>query len=78
VLVAILSHLGRSEEAAAAPRELLSLLSDPTPDSIRSMYERWNVGGELLERLMEGFARAGLDQDENQAGAISARLTPDS
>jgi serine/threonine protein kinase len=59
-LTAVLGHLGRVEEAAAAVEELRSQMPDPTPQAIRAMYERWNVRGELLESLMEGLAEAGL------------------
>lgn len=58
--MAILGHVGRTAEAAAALDELNSLLADPTPSAVRTTYEGWNVRGELLESLMEGLAKAGL------------------
>lgn len=63
VLVAILSHLGRTDEAAAALRELQSLLSDSTPAAIRAMYERFTLRGDLLAALMTSLAKAGLAGD---------------
>jgi serine/threonine protein kinase/cytochrome c-type biogenesis protein CcmH/NrfG len=62
-LAAILGHLGRAGDAAAALRQLQSQLPEPTPDAVRVMYERWNVRGELLEALMKGLDAAGLDGD---------------
>jgi hypothetical protein len=62
---AVLGHLGRRDEAVAALRELRALLPDMTPASIRALYQRWNVRGPLLESLLEGLVKAGLEDDQD-------------
>ena len=63
---AILGHLDRRREAAAALRELQALLPDSTPTAIRALYERWNVRGPFLESLLAGLFKAGLEGDQDQ------------
>ena len=58
--VASLGHLERRAEAARALDELSKLVAEPARSAIRAMYERWNVRGDLLDRLMAGLAKAGL------------------
>jgi serine/threonine protein kinase/tetratricopeptide (TPR) repeat protein len=65
LMPAVLGHLGRRDEAAAALRELHVLLPDATPAAIRALYQRWNVRGPFLESLLEGLVKAGLEGDRD-------------
>ncbi len=60
ILVAIFAQLGRADEAASAFGELLNQSPDTTTTSVRAIFSRWNVQGELLENLMKGMEKAGL------------------
>ncbi len=67
VLVACLGHLDRGPEAATALGDLLELLPDPSPEALRVLFRRANHRGELLEQLMSGLAKAGLEGDTELA-----------
>ena len=64
VLTAILSHLGRREEATLALQEVSSHLLGASSSTLRAIYERWNLPSDVLEPLMAGLAEAGLAEGE--------------
>lgn len=36
-------------------------MPDTSPAAIRTLFERWNIRGELRRSLFEGLEKAGLD-----------------
>ena len=72
VMASACGHLGRRAEAEAAVRDLLAL--DPEfAAHVRSNVESWHFASGLLEPLLEGLRKAGLEiSDEEPAPASSA------
>ena len=56
----ILGQLGRTEEAKAALADALALQPD-LRETIREHVTPWFVEPELIERILDGFRKAGLE-----------------
>src|SRR5260370_9047207 len=64
-------HLGRRTEAEAAVRDLLAL--DPEfAAHVRSNVESWHFASGLLEPLLEGLRKAGLEITDEPTTATSS------
>jgi TolB-like protein/Flp pilus assembly protein TadD len=74
VMASACGHLGRRSEAEAAVKDLLAL--DPEFGAhVRSNVESWHFASGLLEPLLEGLRKAGLEiSDEERASTSSASL----
>jgi adenylate cyclase len=72
VMASACGHLGRRSEAEAAVKDLLAL--DPEFGAhVRSNVESWHFASGLLEPLLEGLRKAGLEiSDEQRASTSSA------
>ena len=72
VMASACGHLGRRVEAEAAVKDLLAL--DPEfAAHVRSNVESWHFASGLLESLLEGLRKAGLEiRDKEPASASSA------
>ena len=55
------AHLGRDEEARAALRKVRELQPDIDLEQVKADRLRWNFPTELLERLLDGLRKAGLE-----------------
>ncbi len=72
LLAAVHGQLGESEPAAKAVRDLLALI--PDPKVIKTQLDKW-YQPELVEKLVDGLRKAGLDFGEGDAPLISSSLT---
>jgi len=79
VVASACGHLGRRAEAEAAVRDLLAL--DPEfAAHARSNIESWHFASGLMEPLLEGLRKAGLEtsteEDKTAAGARDRARSP--
>jgi len=72
VMAAACGHLGRRADAEAAVRDLLAL--DPEFGAhVRSNVESWHFASGLMDPILEGLRKAGLEiRDEEPASSSSA------
>ncbi|MGB6001994.1 MAG: protein kinase, partial [Thermoanaerobaculia bacterium] len=55
------AHLGRDEDARGALRKVRELQPDIDVEQVKADRLRWNFPTELLERLLDGLRKAGLE-----------------
>jgi len=66
-------HLGRHTEAEAAVKDLLAL--DPEfAAHVRSNIESWHFASGLLEPLLEGLRKAGLEISDEESTSTSSSV----
>ena len=71
VMASACGHLGRRAEASAAVRDLLAL--DPEFAShVRSNVESWHFASGLMDPIMEGLRKAGLEISDDQPESTSS------
>jgi serine/threonine protein kinase len=60
-LAATYAHLGREEDSHAAVEKVRELQPDIDLEYVRSDRVKWNFPADLLERLLDGLRKAGLE-----------------
>jgi len=74
-LAAAYGQLGELENARTAVRELLALMPD-IGTQVRELYQKWLGPGELLDDVIEGLRKAGLDMSDKPTTSTSSSPFP--
>jgi len=74
-LAAAYGQLGELENARTALRELLALMPDVATEA-RELYQKWFGPGELLEDVLDGLRKAGLEIVEADSSLASSNSGP--